>query len=149
MDSIFRYFGYLTLSLGLGWASNLSGDDNDFILKISSNLIPLLITILAFYITVLGLILKELAVHRDKTGRSIKPVLKSIKRDINIEISIIAFAFLCYVLRGALVSYLSECGLKLITIGANAITVFSFMYFLSLIYDVVMGLWALIEANNE
>ena len=31
INSLFRYLGYLALSLGLGWFSNLSGDDNDFI----------------------------------------------------------------------------------------------------------------------
>lgn len=149
INNIFRYLGYVALSLGLGWFSNLSGNDDDFILMISSNLIPLLITILAFYVTILGLILRELIEYKHKTNKDIKGVLKSMRRDVNIEISIICIAFLCYVVRGALSSIVSDEWLTYITIVSNAVTVFSFVYFLMLIYDSVMGLWDLIEANNK
>lgn len=148
INAIFRYLGYASLSFGLGWISNLSGDKEDFVLKISSNLIPLLITILAFYVTVMGLIIKELVEYKEKTNRDIKGVLKSMKRDINIELLIVCFAFVCYIVRGAL-SSISDEWMKYITICSNAITVFSFVYFLLLIYDSVMGLWDLIEENNK
>ena len=71
------------------------------------------------------------------------------RRDINIEISIICFAFVCYVVRGAISALISNEWLKYITIGSNAVTVFSFFYFLLLIYDSVMGLWDMIEANDK
>lgn len=149
INNIFRYLGYIALSLGLGWFSNLSGNDNDFILKISRNLIPILITILAFYVTILGLILKELVEYKHNTNKDIKDVLKSMRRDVNIEIFIICIAFLFYTVRGALSSVVSIEWLSYITITSNAVTVFSFVYFLMLVYDSVMGLWDLIEANNK
>lgn len=149
INTIFRYVGYAALSFGLGWFSNLSGDENDFVLTISSNLIPLLITILAFYVTILGLILKELIEYKEKTKKDIKGVLKSMRRDVNIEISIVCFAFISYVIRGALISVVEDEWMKYVTIASNAITVFSFVYFLLLIYDSVMGLWDLIEVNNQ
>ena len=149
INNIFRYFGYVTLSLGLGWFSNISGNDNDFVLQVSSNLIPLLITILAFYVTILGLILKELIEYKEKTKKNIEGVLKSMKRDVNIEIMIICLAFICYMTRGALTLVIAEEWLKYITIMSNGITIFSFIYFLLLIYDSVMGLWDLIEVNNK
>lgn len=149
INNLFRYLGYAALSLGLGWFSNLSGNDKDFILKISSNLIPILITILAFYVTILGLILKELASYKEKTGKEIKTVLKSMRRDISIEISLICIAFVCYVVRGATGSFVPDEWSKYITIGSNAVTVFSFVYFLLLIYDSVMGFWDMIEANDK
>lgn len=149
INNIFRYIGYVTLSLGLGWFSNLSGNDDDFVLQISSNLIPLLITILAFYVTILGLILKELIEYKEKNQKNIEGVLKSMKRDVNIEIMIICFAFICYMTRGALTSVIAEEWLKYITIISNGVTIFSFVYFLLLIYDSVMGLWDLIEVNNK
>lgn len=148
VNNAFRYLGYIALSLGLGWFSNMSGNDYDFILKISSSLIPLLITILAFYVTILGLILKELIEYKKKTNKGIKRVLKSMRRDIVIEISIICVAFVCSVVRGALTTVVSEEWIGYVTIASNAITVFSFVYFLLLIYDSVMGLWDQIEANN-
>lgn len=149
INNAFRYLGYAALSVGLGWLSNLSGNDEDFVLKVSSSLIPLLITILAFYVTILGLILKELAEYKKKTGKDIKEVLQSMRRDVNIEIAIICFAFVSYLLRGALTSIVTDDWLKYITIGSNALTIFSFVYFLLLIYDSVMGLWDLIDANNN
>lgn len=149
INNIFRYIGYVTLSFGLGWFSNISGNDNDFVLQVSSNLIPLLITILAFYVTILGLILKELIEYKEKTQKNIEGVLKSMKRDVNIEIMIICLAFICYMTRGALTSVIAEEWLKYITIISNGVTIFSFVYFLLLIYDSVMGLWDLIEVNNK
>lgn len=149
INNIFRYIGYVTLSFGLGWFSNISGNDNDFVLQVSSNLIPLLITILAFYVTILGLILKELIEYKEKTKKNIEGVLKSMKRDVNIEIMIICLAFICYMTRGALTSVIAEEWLKYITIISNGVTIFSFVYFLLLIYDSVMGLWDLIEVNNK
>ena len=141
--------GYATLSFGLGWLSNLSGDKNDFVLTISSNLITLLITILAFYVTILGLILKELVVYKEKAKKDINGVVKSMKRDVNIEIFIICFAFLFYIIRGSLMLIVTPDYIKYITICSNAVTVFSFVYFLLLIYDSVIGLWDLIDANNK
>lgn len=149
INTIFRYVGYAALSIGLGWFSNLSGDENDFVLTISSNLIPLLITILAFYVTIISLVLKELIKYKEETKKDIKGVLKSMRRDANIEISIVCFAFISYVTRGALITVVTGEWMKYITIASNAITVFSFVYFLLLIYDSVMGLWDLIEANNK
>lgn len=149
INNAFRYLGYAALSIGLGWLSNLSGNDEDFVLTISSNLIPLLITILAFYVTILGLILKELIEYKEKKKKDIKGVLKSMRRDVNIEISIVCFAFISYVIRGALISVVADEWMKYVTIASNAITIFSFVYFLLLIYDSVMGLWDLIEDNNK
>ena len=148
INSLFRYIGYVSISLLIGWLSNYSGDENDFVLKISSDIIPLLVTILAFYVTILALILKELVDFKNQKGGNIKEVLKSMRRDMTIEILLIVCAFLCYTIRGALVNILSVDWQHQITILSNSVTVFSFIYFLLLIFDSIMGLWNLIEANN-
>lgn len=149
INSFFKYIGYVSFSLFIGWLSNLSGDENDFILEISSNIIPLLVTILAFYVTILALILKELVCFKNKKGASINGVLKSMKRDLIIEIVLIAFAFFCYILRGALSDIITTNWQTYITIISNSVTLFTFMYFLLLISDSILGLWNLIEENNR
>ncbi len=149
INNIFKYFGYIAISIGIGWFSTLSGDKNDFVLQISTEIIPLLVTILAFYVTILALILKELVDFKNQQGCSIKEVLHSMKVDLIIEILLIAFAFLCQTTRGALMEIVSPVWKDIITIGANSATVFSFIYFLLLIVDSILGLWNLIEANNQ
>lgn len=145
----FRYIGYVAISLLLGWFSNLSGNDNDFIQKIGSQLIPILLTILAFYATISGFILKELVKYKETTNKDISDVLKSMKRDTIIEISIICCAFIFFVIKGALTTIIDDHWIKYLTIGSNAVTVFAFFYFLLLIYDSVIGLWKLTNENNK
>ncbi len=152
MDKInhfFRYIGYISLSLLIGWFSNYSGDESDFVLQISSNIIPLLITILAFYVTIIALILKELIDFKEHKGGNISDVLHSMKRDLLTEILLIAFAFVCYTTRGALSNIVSHEFAHWMTILSNSVTVFSFIYFLLLIFDSIIGLWNLIEINNK
>lgn len=149
VNQIFRYIGYFSLSLLIGWFSNYSGDKTDFILQISHNIIPLLVTILAFYVTILALILKELVVFKNQKGGNIKDVLHSMKKDLIIEMSLIFVAFLCYTVRSAISSVISTECMQWITILSNSVTVFTFIYFLLLIFDSIVGLWNLIEENNK
>lgn len=149
ISAIFKYIGYFVVSLFLGWLSHKSGDENDFVLKISSNLIPLLITIIAFYLTILGLIIKELVVYKKNTHKDISDVLKSMRRDVNVEICVVCVAFLCYLIRGSISTFVTPKVIDYVTILSNAVTVFSFFYFLWIIYDSLMGLWDLIDKNTK
>jgi len=149
VSAIFKYIGYFVVSLFLGWLSHKSGDENDFVLKISSNLIPLLITIIAFYLTILGLIIKELVVYKKNTHKDISDVLKSMRRDVNVEICVVCVAFLCYLIRGSISTFVTPKVIDYVTILSNAVTVFSFFYFLWIIYDSLMGLWDLIDKNTK
>lgn len=149
INHIFRYIGYVSLSLLIGWGANYSGDETDFVLQISHSIIPLLVAILAFYVTILALILKELAVFKNQKGGDIGNVLHSMKKDLIIEMSLILVAFLCYTVRGAVSNVISVEYMRWITILSNSVTVFTFIYFLLLIFDSVVGLWNLIEENNK
>ena len=62
---------------------------------------------------------------------------------------LIAFAFFCYILRGALSDIITTNWQTYITIISNSVTLFTFMYFLLLISDSILGLWNLIEENNR
>ena len=61
----------------------------------------------------------------------------------------IVVAFLCYTVRGAISSVISAEFMRWITILSNSVTVFTFIYFLLLIFDSIVGLWNLIEENNK
>lgn len=71
------------------------------------------------------------------------------KKDLIIEMLLIFVAFLCYIVRGAISSVISTECMQWITILSNSVTVFTFIYFLLLIFDSIVGLWDLIEENNK
>lgn len=148
LNNIFRYIGYATLSISIGYVSYLGGEKNDYLLKISENLIPMLISLLVFYVTIFGFILKELIIYKGTTGKDISGVLKSCKKQFIIEMGIIIISFLCFIVRGSCTALVSDILMNYIAIVSNSITVFAIIYFLLAIYDSVSGLWDLISANN-
>ena len=146
LNAFFRYIGYATISVFIGYVSYLGGQKYDYLFKISGNLVPILISLLVFYVTIFGSILKELICYKNRTNADTSDVLKNIKLEIIIEMILIIFSLLCFIIRGAL----APNTIKLfIAIVSNSITVFSIIYFLLAIYDSILGLWDLIEANNK
>lgn len=148
LNNIFRYIGYVTLSMGLGYVSFLGGKENDYLLKISWNLIPALISLLVFYVTIFGLILKELVIYKGTTGKDISKVLESIKIQILIEIGIIFVALFSFIVRASCETLTSDLLMVFIATISNSITVFAIIYFLLAIYDSIAGLWELLSTNN-
>lgn len=148
LNNIFRYIGYVTVSMGLGSVSFLGGKENDYLLKISWNLIPALISLLVFYVTIFGLILKELVIYKGTTGKDISKVLKSIKIQILIEIGIIFVALFSFIVRASCATLTSDLLIVFIATISNSITVFAIIYFLLVIYDSIAGLWELLSTNN-
>ena len=148
LNNIFRYIGYVTVSMGLGYVSFLGGKENDYLLKISWNLIPALISLLVFYVTIFGLILKELVIYKGTTGKDISKVLKSIKIQILIEIGIIFVALFSFIVRASCATLTSDLLMVFIATISNSITVFAIIYFLLAIYDSIAGLWELLSTNN-
>ena len=148
LNNIFRYIGYVTVSMGLGYVSFLGGKENDYLLKISWNLIPALISLLVFYVTIFGLILKELVIYKGTTGKDISKVLKSIKIQILIEIGIIFVALFSFIVRASCATLTSDLLIVFIATISNSITVFAIIYFLLVIYDSIAGLWELLSTNN-
>ena len=74
---------------------------------------------------------------------------KNIKLEIIIEMMLIIFSLLCFIARGACETLAPNTIKPFIAIVSNSITVFSIIYFLLAIYDSILGLWDLIEANNK
>lgn len=149
INQIVKYVGYIAISLSIGWFSNISGNENDFVLSISNELIPLLVTVLVFYVTVLSLILKELSEYNcDKSG-DYSNIIRSMKRDLGIEVALIVVAFMCYTIRGALMDVVSVEWNYYITIFSNSVTVFTFLYFILLILDSLSGLLDIVGAPKK
>ncbi|WP_281643913.1 hypothetical protein [Bacteroides zoogleoformans] len=151
VNALFRYIGYATVSVVIGVISYLGGQEYDYLLKISGNLVPLLLSLLVFYVTMFGYILKELICYKNniEANVDISGILKNIKLQISIEIGLIIASLLCFIIRGACETSVPNVIMKYIAIISNAITVFSIIYFLLAIYDSILGLWKLIEANNN
>lgn len=149
LNTLFRYIGYATVSVSIGYVSYLGGQEYDYLFKISGNLVPILISLLVFYVTIFGSILKELICYKNRTNTDTSDVLKNIKLEIIIEMILIIFSLLCFIVRGACETLASNTIKPFIAVVSNSITVFSIIYFLLAIYDSILGLWDLIEANNK
>lgn len=149
LNTLFRYIGYATVSVSIGYVSYLGGQEYDYLFKISGILVPILISLLVFYVTIFGSILKELICYKNRTNADTSDVLKNIKLEIIIEMILIIFSLLCFIARGACETLASNTIKPFIAIVSNSITVFSIIYFLLAIYDSILGLWDLIEANNK
>ena len=151
VNAIFRYIGYAVVFCFVGYISYLGGEEHDYLLQISKTLIPILISLLVFYVTIFGNILKELICYRNKQNENadISGILKDIKLEILIEIVLIMVSLFCFIIRGACITLVSHTIVKWIAVISNSLTIFSIVYFLLVIYDSILGLWNLIEANND
>lgn len=149
--NIIGYALCILLSLGLGYISTFGGEFDDFIQKLGMNLIPLLLTLLVLYTTLSMHLISELRkLQENKPGKNISKVIYSMKRSIIVEVIIILVAFIVLVCRNFIIFYLAEFK-GYIQIGSNVIITFSFFYFLWIIIDATMGLYALVidNANNK
>ena len=151
VNAIFRYIGYAVVFGFVGYISYLGGEGHDYLLQISKTLIPILISLLVFYVTIFGNILKELICYKNKQNENadISGILKDIKLEILIEIVLIMASLSCFKIRGACITLVSHAIVKWIAVISNSLTIFSIVYFLLVIYDSILGLWNLIEANND
>lgn len=143
----FKYIGYATCSILLGWLSNLGGEEKDYILKVSTTFIPLLLTLIALTTTLTGLILNELYKFKSRFNQDISQVVKELKRNVIIQIGIVTVAFIFFACKEAIIIYF-PCFITYATIAQNSVVVFAFMYFVLVIADAAMGLYDLIIKNN-
>ena len=100
MKTILRYLLYLILSIGIGYASFMGGADNDYLGKLSLNLLPLLITILVLYTTLSNLVLGQMQKYQEKNGINLKPVFTALRRNVYIEFSILVFVLIFFIGKG-------------------------------------------------
>lgn len=150
MKTILRYLLYLILSIGAGYASFMCGAENDFLGKLSMNLLPLLITILVLYTTLSNLVLGQIQKYQETNISNLTPVLKALRRNVYIEFSILAFVLIFFIGKGlVLAHYNNEIIIKLLNITNNAVAFFALFYFLYVIYDSTMSFYDIVEENDK
>ena len=146
VENIIKYCGYLAISLFLGWVSN-KGGDNDFIEKISSSIIPILLTLTVLHTTLTNLLLNELLKYKSKHTPGIEEVVNALKRSAVIELILIGITFIVLISNGFISLLLPTIDLYR-EIIVNSLIVFDILYFMLVIYDNIDGWYKLIKANN-
>lgn len=148
VNRIFKYIGYVAVSVIFGWLSTFGGHEKDYLAKVASTIIPVLLTLTALTTTLTGLLLNELYKFKAQFKIEINETVDQLKRNVQIQIVLITitFAFLCC--KEMLFNYLPNIS-ESVQIAQNSLVVFCFLYFVLVIYDVASGLYALINKNNE
>lgn len=157
VEQFFKYIGYAVVSFFLGWLS-YQANENDYINNVSSSIIPILLTLLVLYTSLSGFIFNELFKFKEKIKTEhedsvdIGPTIKSMKRNVLIEISCIITCFLLLIVKGVLLNCChnqDNVFFNVFMILSNAVIAFAVMYFIIVIYDSVEGLYELITENNK
>lgn len=149
INSLFRYIGYIVVSLALGWLSTLGGLEKDFLFNLKNSVIPVLLTLLVLFTTISNLLIKEVSLYNKDKEIDITPVVNSFKRNTIIEIIIICVLFMTFVSAGVFSMLQNECVKYYFRVYSNTLTVFAFMYFLLVIYDSQSALYAMLKENNK
>lgn len=144
---LYNFVGYSTciiMSILLGWVSTLGGEVNDYVQKLSNNVIPLLLTLLVLYSTLTIHLINEL--RKLENDKDLSSVVNALKSNIVTEIIIVLILFFVLVLKSFLLSYF-ENSVNLIQIATNSAVVFAFLFYIWVIIDVTMGLYDLVIKN--
>lgn len=149
INSLFRYVGYVVVSVLLGWLSTLGGIEKDFLFNLKNSVIPVLLTLLVLFTTISNLLIKEVSLYNKGKEIDITPVVNSFKRNTIIEIIIISVLFLTFIVTGVFYRVQVECIEYCFRVFANSLTAFAFIYFLIVIYDSQSALYTMLKENNK
>ena len=149
INSLFRYVGYVVVSVLLGWLSTLGGIEKDFLFNLKNSVIPVLLTPLVLFTTISNLLIKEVSLYNKGKEIDITPVVNSFKRNTIIEIIIISVLFLTFIVTGVFYSVQVECVEYCFRVFSNSLTAFAFIYFLIVIYDSQSALYTMLKENNK
>lgn len=149
INSLFRYVGYVVVSVLLGWLSTLGGIEKDFLFNLKNSVIPVLLTLLVLFTTISNLLIKEVSLYNKGKEIDITPVVNSFKRNTIIEIIIISVLFLTFIVTGVFYRVQVKCVEYCFRVFSNSLTAFAFMYFLIVIYDSQSALYTMLKENNK
>lgn len=148
MDKLFKYIGYVAISIFVAFLSSIG--EEDFIANLSNSIVQVLIALLALYSTVSSLLISRLLSFRQEIDQSanITPVIESMKRNVRIEAILIICTLLVIVIMNVFQKH-EILDVRLISVIRNTIVVFSLMYFVIVVYDSSMGLYDLLKFGNQ
>lgn len=149
INSLFRYVGYVVVSVLLGWLSTLGGIEKDFLFNLRNSVIPVLLTLLVLFSTISNLLIKEVSLYNKGKEIDITPVVNSFKRNTIIEIIIISVLFLTFIVTGVFYRVQVKCVEYCFRVFSNSLTAFAFIYFLIVIYDSQSALYTMLKENNK
>lgn len=151
MNNIFRYIGYAAVSILIGWISSLY-PSIDYIGKIETSIVPILLSLLVLYTTLSSLLVKEIlkykSSHENNQEINIAPTISSLKRNVIIELAILCITFVSLSCKGILLNALSDYT-WIVNTFTNSLTVFSVLYFILVIYDSFAGLFDILIENSK
>ena len=145
IDNALKYVGYAVVSLFLGWASDTS--EVDFIERITSSIIPILLTLTVLHTTLTNLLLSELMKYKASNPATIGDVINALKRSAVIELALIVFTFVVLVVEGWISTLIPQI-IPYKGVVINAIIAFDVLYFAYVIYDNIDGWYKLLKENN-
>ena len=150
-DSVFKYIGYLTISLLIGVISIISNEGTvSFIQKNAYSILTTLITLTVLHTTLTGLVLNELIKFKKENNcnADISQTLKALKRNSRIEIILIISSFLVLVSQNAII-YFAKGYEVYILIAVNSLISFSLLYFIYVVLDTIEAWYQLLSNNNS
>lgn len=150
-DSIFKYIGYLTISLLIGVISIISDEGTvSFIQKNAYSILTTLITLTVLHTTLTGLVLNELIKFKkeNNSNADISKTLKALKRNSRIELILIISSFLMLVSQNAII-YFAKGYEVYILVAVNSLISFSLLYFIYVVLDTIEAWYQLLSNNNS
>lgn len=146
IENICRYIGYIVISVLLGWASDISS--SDFIEKITTSIIPILLTLTVLNTTLTNLTLNELLKYKASQPAQIGTVIDELKRSAVIELGLIVLTFIVLIIEGVITQWIPIIA-EYKGIFINALVAFDILYFVLVIYDNINGWYKLIKENAK
>lgn len=150
-DSIFKYIGYLTISLLIGVISIISDEGTvSFIQKNAYSILTTLITLTVLHTTLTGLVLNELIKFKkeNNSNADISKTLKALKRNSRIELILIISSFLVLVSQNAITYFAKDYEVYILVV-VNSLISFSLLYFIYVVLDTIEAWYQLLSNNNS
>ena len=146
-----RYIIYVVLTACIGYASSLCSEENDYLYRMSRNLLTVCVTLVTLYTTISNLVMMQLSKFHEESNGNIRKCLEGLRRNIKILMGLIACdAFILIILPN--IKLQLEQWLWLLNhyrLVVDMVVFFTLFYFLYVIYDSTLAFYNLFEHNNK